>query len=530
MMYSFTDTTEQPGAQGRPAEAMSYNGVYLEDVIPGYRTLHVRGRELSTSELILLDSHGDGARYRRSRIPSRKITVRYQLIAESNAAFRNAFIAMNRILSAREAKIIFYDEPDKYFIGSVTDAAIPDGGHNVIVSEFTIVCADPVKYAVSETVVNAVSGEIDVDYAGTYPACPVLEAVAASDLGFVAYADEAGHVIQIGDPEEVDATPGTKSEVLIDADFRTAMPSGWSANTAYDHPNRNAHTIVGTLKAGSAAGDGLSTRGGGGYGTAEGWHGPTHTKTVPADSGGTTGASKWSVDFWHLWHTASVDECGTFWVSVEAGSGNNRQNIAAMVFVKSEVGSNQSRVELVVMGEIVKIIYFDSAYCNPVTGFPPDWPDYATLPGQQTNPGAGHHSIRKFGSKVTFLLAGTAYEFDGSDALADLVAKEVSVRFEQRDEKSPVGANILRTLSFTSHSVDSWDDVPNKFKSGDIITADTKDASISVNGVIQHGLGALGNAWEDFRLVPGENRIACMYSDFASPAPAFSLRYRAAYR
>ena len=71
MMYSFTDTTEQPGAQGRPAEAMSYNGVYLEDVIPGYRTLHVRGRELSTSELILLDSHGDGARYRRSRIPSR---------------------------------------------------------------------------------------------------------------------------------------------------------------------------------------------------------------------------------------------------------------------------------------------------------------------------------------------------------------------------------------------------------------------------------------------------------------------------
>ncbi|MFR8874996.1 MAG: hypothetical protein ACLVHV_17065 [Oscillospiraceae bacterium] len=45
-MYTFTDTIEQPRGAERPAEALSIDGVWLEDVVPGYRTLYVSGREL----------------------------------------------------------------------------------------------------------------------------------------------------------------------------------------------------------------------------------------------------------------------------------------------------------------------------------------------------------------------------------------------------------------------------------------------------------------------------------------------------
>ena len=52
-MYDFIDTTQAQASAGSslPAEAMSYNGVYLENEIAGYRTLSVSGRDLLGSEV-----------------------------------------------------------------------------------------------------------------------------------------------------------------------------------------------------------------------------------------------------------------------------------------------------------------------------------------------------------------------------------------------------------------------------------------------------------------------------------------------
>lgn len=49
-MYAFVNTVNS-GIVGTnlPTEAMSYNGVYLENEIDGYRTLSVTGRELMES-------------------------------------------------------------------------------------------------------------------------------------------------------------------------------------------------------------------------------------------------------------------------------------------------------------------------------------------------------------------------------------------------------------------------------------------------------------------------------------------------
>lgn len=40
-MYNFVDTTERYPGQNLPSEALMFNGSYLENVIPGYRTLYV---------------------------------------------------------------------------------------------------------------------------------------------------------------------------------------------------------------------------------------------------------------------------------------------------------------------------------------------------------------------------------------------------------------------------------------------------------------------------------------------------------
>ena len=114
-MYNFVDTTERYPGQNLPSEALMFNGNYLENVIPGYRTLYVSGREIINTELTELEVGAlDGARYRRKRYPSRTIVVGYQLIAEDNGAFRNAYNKLNALLDEEQATLIFADEPDSF--------------------------------------------------------------------------------------------------------------------------------------------------------------------------------------------------------------------------------------------------------------------------------------------------------------------------------------------------------------------------------------------------------------------------------
>ena len=55
-MYNFVDTTERYPGQNLPSEALMFNGNYLENVIPGYRTLYVSGREILGTEITDLET------------------------------------------------------------------------------------------------------------------------------------------------------------------------------------------------------------------------------------------------------------------------------------------------------------------------------------------------------------------------------------------------------------------------------------------------------------------------------------------
>ena len=71
-MYNFTDTTEQAGKNSLPAEALQINGEYIEDLIEGYRTLYVTGRELNETEITEIQiGDTDGTDYHGRRLDSR---------------------------------------------------------------------------------------------------------------------------------------------------------------------------------------------------------------------------------------------------------------------------------------------------------------------------------------------------------------------------------------------------------------------------------------------------------------------------
>lgn len=254
-MYKFIDVMETSGGVSLPSEALKINGEFIENLITGYRTLTVEGREALSPELST-DETGirDGSTIKNKRYPARIIRVTYQLIAASNEAFRAAYNKLASILDVTDAELIFNDETDKYFTGTPSYIGEVPPGTNSVVGEFEILCADPFKYSIYEHEVVPVldSQSILIDYGGTYKAYPKLTAkfynesetsedggsvtalTGAGDCGYVAFFNEDEKIIQLGDPEESDDEEAFEpSQTLCNALFTDAKHWGTAAKSLW---------------------------------------------------------------------------------------------------------------------------------------------------------------------------------------------------------------------------------------------------------------------------------------------------------
>lgn len=250
-MYNFIDVNEVSENNVLPSEALMLNGEYIENLIPGYRTLQVTGREALSAELTTFETGSrDGSVLSGKRYPARYITVKYQLLSASPEAFRAAYNKLAAILNVEEAELIFNDEPDKFFIGTPEEVGEAPGGTNSVVNEFTLYCADPFKYSVTEYEIEPELSDNSflIDYNGTYKAFPTLEAeffneneadadlTGSGDCGYVAFFNEKEKIIQLGDPNEVDTEGYAKSQTLVSQKFNneTAWNSvaqkNWASN------------------------------------------------------------------------------------------------------------------------------------------------------------------------------------------------------------------------------------------------------------------------------------------------------------
>lgn len=260
-MYNFIDVNEASEGAVLPSEALKINGEYIENLIDGYKTLNVSGREALSPELSTYTAGiRDGSKLQGRRFPERVITVTYQLIAESSEAFREAFNKLGGILNVENAELIFDDEQDKFFVGTPSGIGEVAPGLNAVVGKFEILCSDPFKYSVIEYEAqpDAEESSILINYGGTYKAYPILEAdffketeveddgetsvvlTGGGDCGYVAFFTEDEKIIQLGDPNEVDGTNTlAKSQTMINQTFLTNTSWGTTAKSLWSVNNGN---------------------------------------------------------------------------------------------------------------------------------------------------------------------------------------------------------------------------------------------------------------------------------------------------
>ncbi|SJZ37842.1 distal tail protein Dit [Garciella nitratireducens] len=149
-----------------------FNGAILEEKIPGFRTLNVFGRETIGRENIIQKIEGrEGVLYIGNSLPSRVIRVEYWLKADTAQELMHKFELLNYYLKGEQNKIVFTDDPDYYWIGTLDNMDEIEDATNWVVSKFTILCPDPYKYS------NELKQLVGVDnlefgYLNMYPILP----------------------------------------------------------------------------------------------------------------------------------------------------------------------------------------------------------------------------------------------------------------------------------------------------------------------------------------------------------------------
>ena len=564
-MYNFKDTTDHSTPiKVLPSEAVMINGVYLENVIDGYRTLYVKGRE-SLSPEVELGEVGvrDGAYLKNKRFPARVLTIGYQIVANTTGDFNLAFQKLNDYLNVEDAEIIFADETDKFLTGTPSGYEQVPEGQLSVKSEFTIVCTDPFKYSTTE---YEVAPTLDdgatflVDYQGTYPAYPVLQTDfyknsakgnTDGDCGFVAFSTQNEDVLQFGyvaEPEYVNETvqklidsqtdTWNEKKCLINEPFDTL--TGWSNNNGYTgsiYYLAGGTPAVNFLNGGTDKAVYASD-----YGSGSQWHGTTVKRSIPNDGGNpsTTGAVDWSLNGTmrfasHKTAKTAKKQAGLITIAVLDSNGV----AIAGVTVYKKKGSAKGNINIIVNNTKVKVFKnVNLSYYNKYFGYKKKNKDVRPC----------NYDITKEGEKFTFNVGGATFSYK-LQGLANVVAKEVSMYIATWGNSPAVSWLGIYSCQFTSDSVkqtkttETWQqltqkiEVRNTFTTNDVLVCDCSDGSIrlmnayatdEINGGLHPELGALGNDWESFVLTKGVNQIGTMYSEWVTDAhkPTFTLRYR----
>lgn len=506
-MYAFVDTVNS-GIVGTnlPTEAMSYNGVYLENEIDGYRTLSVTGRELMESEVTDQEVDGmDGSYYRYKTTPARTITVKYQLRARGSREYREAYNKMNKLLSGEQVKVIFNDESDKYFIGTKTSNTQVDGGSNNVIGEIEIYCSDPHKYSTTEKEFTATDGVLNIVNEGTVPVSIDYDVQTTSETGYIGLVSEEG-IMQYGKVEELDGETYQRSELLATIDDFINCKDDTSG-TDVMHPTYGANGTCATYNWFNKKFIGFGT-----VGTKKGRaNGGLRTLEIPADSNGIKGAKNF-YSYFHL----------VFWAGLMGQTGEmcinfltaDNKLICGCSWYKTDAIGNTGHYEIWANGKMLR-----------------QW-GYTTSHLQYQNPwywNWGHCDIYKEGANIRFFYYGGYYNYYIPET-ENMECTKIQIAFKQWGDRG--GSKLMSrmgfdVINFTKNNVSKWKDIPNRYPSGTKITIDGKSSHVYVNGMARPEDEVLGTKYFKAPVGTSEIKVAC--SEWTKSQPIVKARIREAW-
>lgn len=416
-------------------------------------------------------------------------------------------------------KALKVDEPKKLVFGNVPNKcfyAIPSGTlefseETEFLGEGTItwLIPDGVAYSTSEksftahqesgyqtlTIVNGGTESVPVSYDITHN----------HENGFIGIASKYG-AIQLGKIEEADGEDYKASEILSEGYNLFQDDHG----TSYQNPE---NTTQGTLEVRDVAGYNVMALKGG-QATSGYWNGGMRTLTIPVDSEGRRGAKNFYCYTQHWFETGLMGQTGAQTIAFLTGK---NEVICSMSINKSDTVGNTAHVDW----------------------FAPQNKKIKTLDFQPTayegNPfnlkmGGGHNDFLKEGDRLRIFWYGQYYYFTIPE-IKDMACEKIQVWIGQWGSRNLgnqlVTHNYLKSIWFRKDNVEKYRDVPNRYKSGDVVYIDGNDTAVYVNGMKRMEDEIRGS--KHFLVPPGETEIQFSCSAFSSPPPTIKAKIREAY-
>ena len=491
-------------------------GKYLEDEISGFVTLGSSGRESIPLDAETFESRTDGNLVRNKRYPERVISVDWLITGSDANDLITKYNKLNGLLTKDVAKVFFNDEPDKYFNGFFINGNTRKGRHHVA-GTYQIYCEDPFKYSTVEYSASPTANVWTISYDGTYKSFPKFtfafpatydangNNTNTSECGYVGLANQAGAMLQFGDPEATD---------WADVQHPATIPLTRKFTTLTDWSQNSGRMISASYEqAGTAAVNSSSEVYASSYGSGSNFHGPSITYTLTD----TTSATNFEFKVDHKF-LGTKNQFGCFQCLMYNKTGSVRTLVAGFNCRKT---TKDTKTKVYAYGG--SNTANQTVYCKDIET------SVITKQGNNVFVQVGHIEATKAGREFVATKIKVPLEY----SVASKVVNEITFYFGQNGTQTAMGTNSVSWCQLMRSEYENFEDIPNIFMPGNTLTVDCKDASVYLDSGEavdnMQSIGALGNDWETFVLTPGTNVIQAEYSDWTTTPPTATLKYRKVY-
>lgn len=451
----------------------------------------------------------NGGEFTHSTYSPKQIVMEFRIsnsTAKELSEFRRK---MSEILYSKEPKtLIFSDEPNIYYEAIVDGEPVLEENDMYSTGTITWLIPDGVAYSTAEfdfygiqqngyqtiTIRNDGTEWADVDYEITHQ----------HENGFIGLVSQYG-VIQLGKEEEADGENYKASENLFDGYNLFQDDHG----TSYQNPE---NTTQGTLEVKNVAGYNVMALKGG-QATSGYWNGGMRTLTIPVDSEGRRGVKNFYCYTQHWFETGLMGQTGAQTIAFLTG---DNKVICAMSINKSDTVGNTARIEWFAPGNtlIRREEFQPTAY-----------------EGNPFNLKMGcHNDFLKEGEKLRIFWYGSYMERNIPE-IKDMECEKIQIWIGQWGDRNLtnqyVTHNYLKSIRFRKDNVDKYQDVPNRYRAGDVVSIDGESTKVYVNGMPVKGDEINGSNYP--KVPPGTTEVQFCYSSFSSPPPQIKAKIREVY-
>ncbi|MDE3301655.1 distal tail protein Dit, partial [Lacticaseibacillus rhamnosus] len=353
--------------------------------------------------------------------------------------------------------------------------------------------ADPEYYTNTITVHNG----------GTYPVEPVITATMHADNGMVGIVNDRPGILQFG-TQEIDGFTTEESEVALD--LAAVKGSHMDNQAATNNPYWGGDPSMPNEQIGNA----IWT-----HDDYDGWKVEPNWPSITGDH--------------KYWNGPSIKHN-----LAQTHNGNFKSNLTWDVMTRfqtgvSKVGSLETTLES--DGKpIFQMILKDNSALSDQIWWMCYYKDQLVVNEQLdrsifTNDKFIQLELQKFGNSVVFRVSPwvgnqgrettITRQFTFADA-ASVETKQFSAWF-MRDKTWGESTMYLIASTVKWQNVSWYTNIKNRFSNGDVLKIDVANAKTYLNGSLDPTMHTLGNQWEQFKLPPGDTKIAITPSSWAQP-------------